>query len=182
MFPRLSLFILFEIVGFCLAIHPFEIGIIELHPVFFHLQQYQTTGKRNDSDVMPGISFHSHDIAFFEAQMHRVLIIPLTGILELYLDHLGIVVRLGNIRQPIVAMELPAALSHDSRRLIGRRLLIGYGIIDIFGLFIVHSHNLYTRPLQANETRKEGRENGCSYLAKLTARVSRITVIFTCPG
>ena len=142
-FTGLGLAVFFEIIGLGLTVNTFEVGVIKFHAVLAHLQQDQTAGEGYDTDIVAGVALYGNDVALFETQVNGVFIVSLAGVLELHLDHFGVVVRLGNIRQPVIALELPAALRHHGGRLVGRGQRLGRGIVGVCGLFTVHIHLLY---------------------------------------
>ena len=119
----LGLFELLEVVGLGLAVDPLELGIVDLDVVLLHLQQHQPAGKGHLADVVPRRSLDGYQIARHEPDVSRVAVVPFAGILEPHLDQVGVVVRLGNVGQPVVDLELrplAAAVGRGKLRLLRR--------------------------------------------------------------
>ncbi len=145
---------LFQVGGFCLAKHPAYLGI-GAQIGFLYLQSHKLSRQRHSSDVVPRACLHCHHVANLKRQVHAVAVVAFAGVLELHLDHVKHIFLARHIGEPVVAVKF-------APRLLARRLEYAL-LVQIFILYIVHCRR-------------------SSYLAKLTERVSRITVIFTCPG
>ena len=70
------------------TIDAFDI-ILRLEICLLQLQFYESAGECNHTDVVTRVSFHSHYIALFEVQVVHIMVISLSGILELHFHKVG---------------------------------------------------------------------------------------------
>ena len=91
-----------------------------------------------------------------------------SGVLELDLDHVEVGISAGNVIEPVVTMQL-ASRSAFAAAIAFRALGASVTFRQLATAFVVKFFCHSTLLMK-------------DYLAKLTERVSRITVIFTWPG
>ena len=109
---------------------------------------------------MTRISFNGHHVAYFERQMHVVFIKATTGVLEGHFHNVEIIEIAGNIFKPITTAQFASRAGIITTT--GHDLSFAFFRAScLFVIFVIVAHH---------------------HLAKLTARVSRITVMRTCPG
>ena len=150
-----------EIGRFGFTEHAFNLGVA-FHAGFAHLSGYEFPGQGDLTDIVAWRGFNSDNVADREWQMERVAVESFPGVLELYFNNVETRLMAGNVGQPVVAVQFASRMSVATSGSIADRRVSGIFACGFFGYVIVFcSHG---------------------YLAKLTERVSRITVIFTCPG
>ena len=89
----------------CYAVDASDV-VARLEVGFLQLQLDEPSCERHHTDVVSGIGFHSHDVALLELQVVDVVVIALSGVLELHLDEVGVVVVSRHVGQPVVGVEL----------------------------------------------------------------------------
>ncbi len=160
--------ILLQVVGTRLAEDAAYLGI-GLDVGLAHLQTHECAGERHLAYVVARRGLDSHHVADGQVNVGRVLVIPFSGILELDLDHVIVGIATGNVGQIVEAVQLASgavATLKAAATLAGRLRLLGACRARV-GSSVSVGHGIQIFILSH------------SYLAKLTARVSRITVILT---
>ena len=80
------------------------VGTLEVS--LLELQLHQSARQCNHTDVVSWVGFYSHDIAFLQFEVVHIMIIALTGMLELNLNQIGGIDITWNISQPVVGVQL----------------------------------------------------------------------------
>ena len=146
-----------------------EVGFLDL---FFH----ERANESNRSDVVSGVGFHSHNVSNLERDIGGIAVESLAGVLESNLHKFVVVEFAGDVGEPVkrvvftarslaavAGVRIEVAAPHNTR-ILEVVILVLTEILQFYFFIVVFNHPVI------------------SYLAKLTARVSRITVILTCPG
>ena len=77
----------------------FQVGLL-------HLEFHQTSGERHHTDVVTRTCLHSHDVALLQVEVVHIVVISLTGMLELYFHEVGGVLVARHVSQPVVGIQL----------------------------------------------------------------------------
>lgn len=131
----LGLLIFLYIIGLCLAIHSFQLGLM-FRGMFAHLQRHQPPYQRYLAYVMTGRRLYGNDIAHLQLQVRRIAIVSLARILEAYLYQIALLLRLGQVGKPVGKVELRFAPPIFT----GIEVALLYIVIDV----IVHAFHRFT--------------------------------------
>ena len=108
-FAGLGFLELLHVHGAGLAVDTLELlGI--LGRCALHLQQDELAGEGHRSDIMSGRCLYGHDVAFLQRQMVGVMVIPLSGVLELHFDEVCRLCVAGDVGKVVEDIELAALL------------------------------------------------------------------------
>ena len=105
MLARLGLGVLLHIHRLGFAVDALDVGL-RLQVGLLHLQLHQATREGHYSDVVTGRSLNGHNVALLQGQVVVVVVVPLSGILELHFHQVGHLVVAGDVGQPVVGVEL----------------------------------------------------------------------------
>ena len=112
----LAAFGLVVLVHVCLFGQPVDAldVVFRLEVCLFDLQLDEPSRERDDADVVSGIGFHGHDVAFLERQVVDVVVVALACVLELHFHEVCVFVVAGHVGQPVVGVELVVLSAHGA--------------------------------------------------------------------
>ena len=109
MLACLRLLVFLHIHGACLAIDTFDV-IHVLGGETLHLQEHEFARHCHRSDVMSRRSLHSNNVSLFQRQVIAVVVVPLTGVLELHFHQVRRLSVVGDVCQIVKDIQLATLL------------------------------------------------------------------------
>ena len=86
--------------------------VLRLEICLLQLQFHESTGECNHTDVVTRVGFHSHYVALFEVEVIHIMVISLSGILELHFYEVGALGITWHVCEPVVCVQLSVLSSH----------------------------------------------------------------------
>ena len=105
MLARLGLGVLLHIHRLGFAVDALDVGL-RLQVGLLYLQLHQATRECHYTNVVTGRSLNGYNVALLQRQVVVVVVVPLSGILELHFHQVGHLVVAGDVGQPVVGVEL----------------------------------------------------------------------------
>ena len=113
--------------------------ILRLEVCLLNLEFYQSSGQRNHTDVVTRVSFHSHYIALFEVQVVHIMVISLSGILELHFHKVGAFCVTWYVCEPVVCVQLSVLSSYA----LSAQTTVAAVTHPEFHIFVIHDNLIY---------------------------------------
>ena len=113
--------------------------ILRLEVCLLNLEFYQSSGQRNHTDVVTRVSLYRHYIALLQVEVIHIVIISLTGILELYLHEVSTFSIARYIGKPVVCVELSVLSSYA----LSAQTTVAAVTHPEFHIFVIHDRLIY---------------------------------------
>ena len=113
MLAGLSLLAFLDVDGLGDAIHTLDL-VHRLEVRLLHLEFHQSAGERHHTDVMSGVRLHGNHIALLQVEVVHIVVISLSGVLELHLHEVGAFIVSRNVGKPVVGVQLSVLPSHGT--------------------------------------------------------------------
>ena len=113
--------------------------ILRLEVCLLNLEFYQSSGQRNHTDVVTRVSLYRHYIALLQVEVIHIVVISLTGILELYLHEVSTFSIAGYIGKPVVCVELFVLSSYA----LSAQTTVAAVTHPEFHIFVIHDNLIY---------------------------------------
>ena len=113
--------------------------ILRLEVCLLNLEFYQSSGQRNHTDVVTRVSLYRHYIALLQVEVIHIVVISLTGILELYLHEVSTFSIAGYIGKPVVCVELSVLSSYA----LSAQTTVAAVTHPEFHIFVIHDRLIY---------------------------------------
>ena len=104
-FPGLSLPVLIHVDGSCNSVYPLDI-VSRLEVSLFNLFFHEASSECHYADVVSWVSLNRHDVSLFKFEIVGVVVVSLSGMLELHLHQVCGVSIARHVSQPVVGVEL----------------------------------------------------------------------------
>ena len=113
--------------------------ILRLEVCLLNLEFYQSSGQCNHTDVVTRVSLYRHYIALLQVEVIYIVVISLTGILELYLHEVSTFSIAGYIGKPVVCVELSVLSSYA----LSAQTTVAAVTHPEFHIFVIHDRLIY---------------------------------------
>ena len=86
-------------------VHPLDV-VGRLYVCLLYLQLHQAACQRNHADVMSRVCLHGNNVTFLQVDVVDVVVISLSGVLELHLNKVCRLGIAGHVSEPVVGVQL----------------------------------------------------------------------------